>query len=159
MADNLTPEQRRYTMSRMRSKDTKPEVAVRKLVHARGLRFRKHVKHLPGKPDIVFSRARVVVFVDGDFWHGWNFDEWKEKLAPYWRQKIEGNMARDERHAAALEAEGWLVLRVWQHEIKKDAAFCVDRIEAAVRERRPKPKSHGSTNLQPSQSDSSQPPA
>lgn len=136
MADNLTPEQRSRTMSRIRSKDTKAEVTIRKLVHARGMRFRKHFKDLPGKPDIVFTRARVVVFVDGDFWHGWKFDEWKEKLAPYWRSKIEGNMARDAQRTAQIIAQGWQVLRIWEHEVEHDAKACVDRIEEAVARKR-----------------------
>ncbi len=140
MADNLTPEQRSRTMSRIRSKDTKAETTIRKLVHARGLRFRKNVEKLPGKPDLVFSSARVVVFVDGDFWHGWKFDEWKDKLAPYWRQKIEGNMARDAKRSAQLAADGWQVIRVWEHDIKKDASACVDHITEVVRSRRENPK-------------------
>ena len=89
MADNLTPEQRSYMMSRVRSTDTTPELIIRSLAHARGLRFRKHCGWLPGRPDLVFVRSRVVVFVDGDYWHGWRFPEWKEKLGSYWKQKIE----------------------------------------------------------------------
>lgn len=77
MTDNMTPEQRSRTMSRIRKTDTKPELVIRRLVFARGLRYRKYPKHLPGHPDLVFSRPRVVVFVDGDFWHGWRFEEWK----------------------------------------------------------------------------------
>jgi DNA mismatch endonuclease (patch repair protein) len=141
MAENLTPQQRHKNMSRIRSKDSKAELTVRRMLHARGLRFRKHVKELPGNPDLVFSRARVVVFVDGDFFHGWNFEEWKEKLSPYWRQKIEGNMARDVVRTAQLEAGGWCVLRVWEHEVKKDTTVCIDRIETIVRKRWSSPDS------------------
>lgn len=150
MADNLTPEQRHKNMSRIRSKDSKAELTVRKMVHARGLRFRKHVKDLPGKPDLVFPGARVAVFVDGDFFHGWNFEEWKEKLAPYWLQKIAGNMARDTERTAQLEAQDWCVIRVWEHEVKKNSSACIDRIENIVRARR------AATSLDKGENDGSQ---
>jgi DNA mismatch endonuclease (patch repair protein) len=135
MADNLTPEQRSFMMSCVRSTDTTPELAIRRLAHARGLRFRKHCARLPGRPDLVFVRSRVVVFVDGDYWHGWRFSAWKEKLAPYWREKIEGNRRRDQRNFQQLRRGGWLVIRLWEHDIERDAGSCVDRIEAAVCDR------------------------
>lgn len=122
-------------MSRIRSRDTKPELRIRRLVHARGLRFRKHATWLPGTPDLVFRRAKVAVFVDGDFWHGWKFDEWCGGLAPYWLAKIERNMERDLLNYEALRTIGWTVIRVWEHEIRADAAACVDRIESVVRRR------------------------
>ena len=137
MADNLTPEQRRLNMSRIRSKDTQPETKVRKLVHACGLRYFKHVKSMPGKPDMVFPRARVVVFIDGDFWHGWKFDEWKDKLGTYWRGKIEGNMTRDGKHQSELVSAGWQVVRIWEHEVQADVSACIQRIEQAVRGHQP----------------------
>ena len=133
--DNLTPEQRSFTMSRIRSRDTKPELTIRRLVHARGLRFRTHQNGLPGRPDLVFVRARVALFVDGDFWHGWQFPRWRHKLGPYWRKKIEGNRYRDRRTSNRLRREGWLVIRIWEHDVERDAESCVDRIEEAVRNR------------------------
>lgn len=135
MVDNLTPEQRSFTMSRIRSRDTKPELTIRRLVHARGLRFRTHKNGMPGRPDLVFARAKVVVFVDGDFWHGWRFPRWKHKLGPYWRKKIEGNRRRDQRTFRELRADGWLVIRIWEHEAEQDAESCVDRIEEDVKKR------------------------
>src|SRR5437867_8947943 len=102
MVDNLTREQRSYMMSRVRSTDTTPELMVRKFVHARGLRFRKHCPWLPGRPDLTFVATRVVVFVDGDYWHGWRFLAWKDKLSPYWKQKIEGNRKRDQSNFRKL---------------------------------------------------------
>jgi len=143
VADNLTPEQRSYMMSRVRSTDTMPELAVRKLVHARGLRFRKHCAWLAGRPDVVFVRSMVVVFVDGDYWHGWRFPAWKDKLAPYWKQKIENNRRRDQRNFQRLRKDGWLVIRIWEHEVERDAARCIGRIEAAVRRRAENGKSAG----------------
>lgn len=136
MADNMTPEQRSKTMSRIRKTDTKPELIIRRLSFARGLRYRKYSSHLPGKPDLVFASARVVVFVDGDFWHGWRFEEWEQKLSsPYWKEKIRRNRARDEEHCACLQVNGWTVLRIWEHEVETDADACVDRIERVVRGR------------------------
>ena len=131
--DNLTPEQRSRTMSLIRSKDTRPELMIRRLLHARGLRFRKHCTALPGCPDLVFARASVVVFVDGDYWHGWRFPLWSAKLPPYWKKKIDGNRRRDYRNFRRLRRQGWKVVRVWEHEVERDAARCVDRIEAVVR--------------------------
>jgi DNA mismatch endonuclease (patch repair protein) len=129
----MTTAQRSATMSRIRSRDTQPELRIRRLVHARGLRFRKHAKWLPGTPDLAFPRAQVAVFVDGDFWHGWKFDEWREKLAPYWQAKIDRNMERDRLNFEALQAMGWTVIRLWEHEVRADTAACVDRVERAVR--------------------------
>ncbi|TMQ06652.1 MAG: very short patch repair endonuclease [Deltaproteobacteria bacterium] len=136
MPDNMTPEQRSRTMSRIRKTDTKPELIIRRLTFARGLRYRKYSSRLPGKPDLVFASARVVVFVDGDFWHGWQFEKWEAKLSsPYWKEKIRRNQARDHAHCICLKADGWTVLRIWEHEVKADAVACVDRIELAVRGR------------------------
>jgi len=132
MTDNMTTSQRSFTMSRIRSRDTTPELIIRRLVHARGLRFRKHKKDLPGRPDLVFVAAKVVVFIDGDFWHGWQFPRWSEKMGDYWKAKIEGNRRRDQKNFQKLRREGWCVMRIWEHDIKKDAEACVDRIEKAV---------------------------
>lgn len=122
-------------MSRVRNKDTDIELDLRRAVHARGLRFRKHVRELPGTPDMVFAGARVVVFVDGDFWHGWRFPEWRHTLSPYWVEKIEGNRRRDRNNFAKLRRRGWRVLRVWGHEVKVDVNQAADRVEDAVRSR------------------------
>jgi len=132
MADNLTPEQRSRTMSRIRSKNTQVELRVRRLLHSKGYRYRVHPHSIPGKPDIAFTARKVAVFIDGDFWHGWKFADWAEKLAPYWRAKIERNMLRDEQNQAHLEREGWTVLRIWEHEIKQDVESCVTRIEQTL---------------------------
>jgi DNA mismatch endonuclease, patch repair protein len=136
MSDNLTPAQRSYMMSRARSTDTKPELAVRRLVHARGLRFRKHCSRLPGRPDLVFFASKVVVFVDGDYWHGWRFPAWKNTLSPYWKAKIERNRRRDLCNFRKLRRSGWHVIRVWEHQVERDAERCIDLIEVAVRQKR-----------------------
>jgi DNA mismatch endonuclease (patch repair protein) len=132
MADNLTKEQRSYCMSRVRGKDTGLERTFRSELHRRGLRFQKHVKELPGKPDVVFRGKRVAVFVDGDFWHGYRYVEWRDSLSDFWRAKIESNRARDRRNRDALSEMGWRVIRVWQHEIERDLDGCVSRVVSAV---------------------------
>lgn len=119
--DTLTPEQRSALMSRIRSKDTTPELVVRSLLHHLGYRFRLHRKDLPGKPDIVLPRRRKVVLVNGCFWHGHTC-----KLASkpksnreYWRTKIENNCERDARNIEALRNLGWSVLVLWECEIRR----------------------------------------
>src|SRR5580704_12677036 len=93
--DHLTPAQRSYVMSRVRTRDTPIEMRVRSALHQLGFRFRKHVKSLPGTPDLVFTRQKVAVFIDGDFWHGYRLAAWEHKLQPFWREKILCNRARD----------------------------------------------------------------
>lgn len=129
----LTPEQIRRRMANVRQKDTDIETALRSALHRRGLRFRKNVKGLPGSPDIVFARARLVVFVDGDFWHGWKFDEATSKLKPFWRDKVAANIRRDQRNVAELEELGWRVVRVWEHDVKRRLDTVVSSIESALR--------------------------
>jgi len=130
--DNLTPEQRSYCMSRIKGKDTGLERCVRSALHKRGLRFRKHVKELPGKPDIVFSKARVVVFIDGDFWHGYRFPAWEHTVSDFWRMKITRNRERDAKNHRRLRASGWTVIRLWQHEVQNNLAAGVERIISLV---------------------------
>jgi DNA mismatch endonuclease (patch repair protein) len=132
MADVLTPEQRSRCMSKVKSRDTGPERAVRSALHRRGLRFRKHVEGLPGRPDIVFTRRKVAVFVDGDFWHGYEFESRAGKLSPHWRAKIARNMARDRENGKLLQGAGWRVVRVWEHEVRRDLEGCLARIVSAL---------------------------
>lgn len=115
--DRLDPQARSLLMSKVRGKDTKPEMAVRSYLHRRGLRYRLHDRSLPGKPDLVFKSRRVVVFVHGCFWHGHpgcskaRIPKTREE---FWRSKIETNAARDRRSIRRLRALGWRVLVVWQ---------------------------------------------
>jgi DNA mismatch endonuclease (patch repair protein) len=116
MADVLTAEQRHLNMSRIRGRDTKPEMLIRRGLHARGLRYRLHDRKLPGGPDLVFARYRTVVFVHGCFWH--KHDCPLAKLPAtrqdFWLSKLEGNAARDTKSIAALQTDGWNVLVVWE---------------------------------------------
>ena len=134
MPDNLTREQRRRCMSRVRNRDTDIERRLRSAVHKRGFRFRKHVRELPGTPDLVFASSRLAVFIDGDFWHGYRFPAWKETVPTFWQVKIEKNRARDRSNFRKLRRSGWRVIRFWQHEIESDLDACVGRIERALRD-------------------------
>lgn len=136
MPDNLTPEQRSYCMSRIKGKDTGLEMRVRSELHRRGFRFRKHVKELPGKPDVVFTKAKVAVFIDGDFWHGYRFPAWEHKVSDFWKQKINKNRERDRRNHRKLKEMGWTVIRLWQHDLERDFQECIEKIVAAVNEAR-----------------------
>lgn len=128
MADNLTPKQRSYCMSRVKGKDTGIEKAVRSKLHKRGFRFRKNVKGLPGKPDVVFPTAGLVVFLDGDFWHGYRFPQWQHKVSDFWKTKIGKTRQRDQRNFAKLRRMGWKVVRIWEHELERDLEMCIERI-------------------------------
>jgi len=128
MVDCLTIEQRSFVMSRIPGKDTTIEVILRSALHREGFRFRKHVRGMPGTPDIVFTRARVAVFIDGDFWHGYKFPQWGSSLPEFWQEKIKRNRNRDRRYHAKLRRSGWKVLRIWEHQIRKDLAGAVDRV-------------------------------
>lgn len=124
-----------------RKKDTACELVLRRALTALGLRYRISVDDVRGHPDVVFRRARVVVFVDGDFWHGRGLARRLAKLsaghnAPYWVAKIQGNVARDARVTASLEADGWLVLRYWEKDIHAGAPRIAAEIAEHVRARR-----------------------
>ena len=120
VTDVLTPDQRRLVMSRIKSKDTKPEMILRRGLHGRGLRYRLHGADIPGKPDMVFPRHRAVVFVHGCFWHGHGCSlfRWPKTRAAFWRTKINRNVERDLSALAALQAEGWRALVVWECAIR-----------------------------------------
>jgi DNA mismatch endonuclease (patch repair protein) len=135
MADNLTKEQRSYCMSRVRSRDTGPELLLRRELHRLGYRFRKHSAALPGKPDIVFTGRRIAIFVDGDFWHGFRFPRWRDSLAPFWQEKIEKNRSRDQRTFRRLRQAGWHVVRVWQHQIDGDLSSVLARLVNVLKTR------------------------
>jgi len=114
--DVLTPEQRRLVMSRIRSKDTKPEMLIRRGLHACGLRYRLHCAAIPGKPDMVFPKHRAVVFVHGCFWHGHGCSlfRWPQTRAEFWKAKISRNIERDRTVRSALTAAGWRTIVVWE---------------------------------------------
>lgn len=116
MTDVLTTAQRQLNMSRIRGKDTKPEMLVRRGLHARGLRYRLHDRKLPGRPDLVFPKHHTAVFIHGCFWHahGCALSKLPATRQDFWKRKLEGNAARDRKAVDALQAEGWRVLVVWE---------------------------------------------
>ncbi len=130
--DVLTKEQRHKNMSRIRSRDTRPELLLRKALWHCGLRYRKNVKDLPGKPDIVLARFCIAIFVDGDFWHARDHqDNPGEQVATnreFWQKKLRRNVERDRVADKELTAAGWLVLRFWESDIKRSLQDCVDEV-------------------------------
>ncbi len=131
MVDSLTPKERSEIMARVRAKDTRPEMAVRRLIFALGFRYRLHERKLPGCPDLVFRSRRKVIFVHGCFWHRHTncaLARIPKSRVDFWTAKLEGNRQRDERNKRALTREGWKVLIIWECQIA-DAA----RLEARIR--------------------------
>jgi DNA mismatch endonuclease (patch repair protein) len=130
--DKLTPERRSANMSRIRSKDSKPELAVRRLLHRMGYRYRLHVSSLPGHPDIVFPKLRKVLFVHGCFWHchkNYTDAHIPKSAISYWEPKLARNVARDYEHEQRLLANGWRVLVLWECEVA-DVDRQIDRLRA-----------------------------
>ena len=146
MADVLTSEQRKKNMQHIRSKDTKPEVVLRKALWHKGYRYRKNYKDLPGKPDIVFTKQRVCVFVDSEFFHGKDYESGykskkynslKEQLehsnnSEFWMNKIRRNIERDREVDAELHGLGWSVLRFWSKDVLKRTDECINAIEEII---------------------------
>ena len=133
--DKHTPEQRRKNMQAVKNKDSQIEQLLRKELWSRGIRYRKNVNRIYGKPDIVFMGKKIAVFCDSEFWHGYNWEEQKKDFKShqeFWIPKIERNMERDAEVTERLESEGWTVFRFWGNEIKKNTAQCADIIEKAV---------------------------
>ena len=137
--DNLTPEQRKKNMRAIKCKDTKIELILRKELWARGYRYRKNYKKLPGKPDIVLTKYKIAVFCDSECWHGNNYEESTSRIgtnSDYWRQKIKRNMERDKEVNEQLTETGWTVLRFWEKEIRKETELCLQSIIKNIEERK-----------------------
>lgn len=125
--DWMTPQQRRRVMQAIRSKDTGPEMVVRRMVHGMGFRYRLHRKDLPGRPDLVFGPRKKAIFVNGCFWHAHNckYGRMPESRREYWIPKLTANKERDALNVAKLEATGWQVLTVWECEIRDAEALAL----------------------------------
>ena len=133
--DRLTPEQRRRNMQAVKNKDSKIECALRNELWKRGLRYRKNVKSVFGHPDLAFIGKKIAVFVDSEFWHGFDWENRKKDFKShqaFWIPKIERNMQRDIEVNEKLRASGWTVLRFWGKDITKNVRQCADIIEKAV---------------------------
>ena len=137
--DKLTPEQRKKCMRANKSTGTKPELVLAKAMWALGLRYRKNSGSIFGKPDFSFKKYKVAVFVDGEFWHG---KDWEQKKAEikgnreFWIAKIERNIQRDIEVTGRLKAEGWMVLRFWSNDVVKDTTSCAEKVKEIIRARR-----------------------
>jgi DNA mismatch endonuclease, patch repair protein len=156
---------RSRNMRAIRRRDTVPEMRIRRLLHAAGMRYRvDHPIRVPGlrlvRPDIVFPRARVAIFIDGCFWHGCPEHGRRPNIANpgYWTPKIEGNVQRDQSHAAALRASGWCVLRFWEHDDAADVARQITAQVQLIRQQSamhrgdaqpPESRSHGQAGAEP----------
>ena len=124
-------------MSKIKSMDTKPELKFKKALWNLGFRYRKNVKKLPGTPDIVYFKNKLVIFIDGDFWHGYNWEVKKTRIKSnrnFWIPKIERNMQRDNQNNLLLSETGWHVMRFWEHEIKKEFDSCIFRVISHLQE-------------------------
>jgi DNA mismatch endonuclease (patch repair protein) len=133
--DVLTPEQRRRNMQAIKSKETKAEVIFRKALWARGHRYRKNNKKVFGNPDITFKKCKVAVFVDGEYFHGFNWQTEKHRIKSnrdFWWTKIESNMARDRLVTRTLRKQGWTILRFWAKEILNKLVSCVRKVEKSL---------------------------
>ena len=135
--DNLTPQQRHKNMKNIKSRDTAIEVILRKALWKKGYRYRKNYDKLPGHPDIVLTKFKIVIFCDGEFFHGKDWEKLKIRLeksnnSKYWIRKIARNMERDEEVNEQLLNLGWSVLRFWGKDIKKDIDSCIKIIEKNI---------------------------
>jgi DNA mismatch endonuclease, patch repair protein len=133
--DPLNPEQRRKNMQAIKSKDTKEEILLAKTLWHLGYRYRRNCKTIFGKPDIVFTKYKIAIFVDGEFFHGFNWEIKKTKIQAnrdFWIKKIERNMQRDIEVNTYLRENGWTVLRFWSAQIKNNLPSCVAQIQEAI---------------------------
>ncbi|MCK5140161.1 MAG: very short patch repair endonuclease [Thermodesulfovibrionia bacterium] len=131
--DNLTSEQRRKNMQNIRSKNTMPELRIMRELRRRKVYFAVHVDKITGKPDIVFRRKKVLVFIDSDFWHGHPKRYIKPKTNwQYWQTKIDRNKKRDKEVNTSLRGEGWKIIRLWEYDIKRNIDKCINKLLKAI---------------------------
>src|SRR4051794_31987230 len=133
MTDTRSPEERRQIMSAVRQRDTEPELALRRALHARGVRgWRCNYRRAPGRPDIAWPALRGAGFIDGAFWHGHPSRHRPGRSGRYWDDKIAGNVLRDRRVDAELTRQGWKVVRVWDFEVRRNLETVVERVAAVL---------------------------
>ena len=135
MTDIFTPEKRSWVMSRIRSKDTGIERKMCSLFRKNGLHYRRHPKVF-GSPDFIVEKS-VLVFCDGDFWHGYQYAKKKKPPKKFWRDKIERNMSRDRAVTRRLRTDGWTVVRIWEHDINGNPDKCIRKVSACVKGGKP----------------------
>jgi DNA mismatch endonuclease (patch repair protein) len=125
----MSVEKRSALMARIKGKNAGPEKALAAVLETLGLRWESHSREIPGCPDFIFREHKVAIFVDGDFWHGWRFSLWRNKLSEKWEHKIEQNRKRDRHNHSKLRRRGWKVIRIWEHQIERDVAGCLSRVK------------------------------
>ncbi len=116
--DKHTPEQRSFNMSQVKSTNTKPEIFIFSLLDMRGVKYEKHYKTY-GRPDVAFPGKRIAVFINGEFWHGRNYNKEKDRYKDFWIEKIQKNIIRDKQNYKLLRKDGWTVIKIWDKDIKK----------------------------------------
>lgn len=134
--DRLTKEQRRKNMQANKSSGTKPELLLAKALFALGYRYRKNNKNIFGKPDLTFKKLKLAIFIDGEFWHGKDWDTRKHAIKSnieFWHSKIERNIQRDKEVNEKLLEQGWTVLRFWDKEVMKELERCIEEIEDVIK--------------------------
>jgi len=131
--DIMSAEKRSAVMARIKGKDTGPEKQIAAALTEHALSWESHARDLPGRPDFVFRDQKVAIFVDGDFWHGWRFPQWRGKLSEKWQAKIDGNRRRDVRNHRRLRQMGWKIIRLWEHQVAKDIQACVTKVLRPLR--------------------------
>lgn len=135
-----TTKERSDLMRKIKAKNTTPEIILRKALWTEGVRYRKNNEGIIGNPDIAIKKYKVAIFVDGEFWHGYNWHEKRQKIKnnrEYWIKKIERNITRDKKYNQMLQEQDWIVLRFWEHEVKKELSRCVYKIKYAIALRQP----------------------
>jgi len=133
MTDVFTPEKRSWVMSRIRGTNTKIDLRMKKMLSGLKCGYKMYPKML-GNPDFVIRRKKIAIFCDGDFWHGYKYDEKKKPAKKFWKNKIEGNITRDRRVSQKLRRDGWSVLRLWEHDIEKNPQKCIRKIKKKIKD-------------------------
>ena len=133
LTDVFTPEKRSWVMSRIRGKNTKIDLKMKKILSQNNLACEKYPK-MYGNPDFIIKRKKIAIFCDGDFWHGYNYEEKKKPRKKFWKDKIEGNISRDKKISRKLRSDGWSVLRFWEHDIEKNPQKCIRKIKKKIKD-------------------------
>ncbi len=134
LTDIFTPEKRSWVMSRIRGTNTKIDLKMKQMLSDSGHKWEMYPK-MYGNPDFVHKRKKIAIYCDGDFWHGYRYNEKKKPAKKFWRDKIENNMIRDRRYTRKLRREGWSVLRIWEHDIEKNPKKCMRKIKRKFSQR------------------------
>jgi DNA mismatch endonuclease (patch repair protein) len=121
-------------MAKIKGRDTGPEQALAMALQELGLNWESHARDLPGRPDFVFREVQIVVFVDGDFWHGFRFQNWRDKLSEAWEAKIAANRRRDRKNSKTLRSAGWRVIRIWEHEVEVHPARVARKVARVIQQ-------------------------